>query len=209
MPKERDDRIARRTFLQSAGALAAAPLLGGLPTQAYTQTAASNETPAPRATDRRRLGKLEVSSVGLGVQNMRRKYETTVPYRPEMLNIIRRAFDSGVTFFDKGRKRMGRTSASASSAKPSSRSATRSSSRPSSAGTSTSRPASGARAATASPITSSSRSKACSDGSGPTGSISSISIGLIRRSLSRTSLERSRSSWTKARCATGASRRWG
>ena len=49
---------------------------------------------------RRKLGKLEVSSVGLGVQNMSRKYETTVPYRPEMINIIRNAFDSGVTFFD-------------------------------------------------------------------------------------------------------------
>jgi len=41
-----------------------------------------------------------VSSVGLGVQNMSRRYETTVPYRPEMLAIIRRAFDNGVTFFD-------------------------------------------------------------------------------------------------------------
>jgi hypothetical protein len=29
--------------------------------------------------------------VGLGVQNMSRKYETTVPYRPEMINIIRAA----------------------------------------------------------------------------------------------------------------------
>jgi len=48
----------------------------------------------------RRLGKLEVSSIGLGVQNMSRKYETTVPYRPEMINIIRAAYDSGVTFFD-------------------------------------------------------------------------------------------------------------
>jgi aryl-alcohol dehydrogenase-like predicted oxidoreductase len=38
--------------------------------------------------------------VGLGVQNMSRKYETTVPYRPEMINIIRRAYDSGITFFD-------------------------------------------------------------------------------------------------------------
>jgi len=46
------------------------------------------------------LGKLEVSSVGLGVQNMSRKYETTVPYRPEMINIIRTAYDRGVTFFD-------------------------------------------------------------------------------------------------------------
>ena len=49
---------------------------------------------------RRRLGSLEVSSVGLGVQNMSLKYETTVPYRPEMLNIIRTAFDRGVTFYD-------------------------------------------------------------------------------------------------------------
>ena len=100
MSKERDNRIARRTFLQSAGALAAAPLLGGRATQAYTQTASSNGTPAAQAIGRRRLGRLEVSSIGLGVQNMRRKYETTVPYRPEMVNIIRRAFDSGVTFFD-------------------------------------------------------------------------------------------------------------
>ncbi|HAD04700.1 MAG TPA: aldo/keto reductase [Desulfuromonas sp.] len=48
----------------------------------------------------RRLGALEVSSIGLGVQNMSRKYETTVPYRPEMINVIRAAFDHGVTFFD-------------------------------------------------------------------------------------------------------------
>ncbi|WP_219629117.1 aldo/keto reductase [Corallococcus exiguus] len=43
---------------------------------------------------------LEVSSVGLGVQNMSRTYQTTVPSRPEMLNIIRTAYDRGVTFFD-------------------------------------------------------------------------------------------------------------
>ena len=49
---------------------------------------------------RRRLGKLEVSSLGLGVQNMSRTYQTTVPYRPEMINIIRAAHDRGVTFFD-------------------------------------------------------------------------------------------------------------
>jgi aryl-alcohol dehydrogenase-like predicted oxidoreductase len=49
---------------------------------------------------RRRLGNLEVSSVGLGVQNMHRRYETLIPHRPEMLNIIRTAYDQGVTFFD-------------------------------------------------------------------------------------------------------------
>jgi aryl-alcohol dehydrogenase-like predicted oxidoreductase len=100
MSKERENGIARRTFLQCAGAAAAAPLLGGLATPGYAQTASSNGTPAALATGRRRLGRLEVSSVGLGVQNMRRTYQTTVPYRPEMLNIIRRAFERGVTFFD-------------------------------------------------------------------------------------------------------------
>lgn len=49
---------------------------------------------------RRKLGKLEVSSVGLGVQNMSRTYHTTIPTRAEMHNIIRTAFDRGVTFFD-------------------------------------------------------------------------------------------------------------
>jgi aryl-alcohol dehydrogenase-like predicted oxidoreductase len=49
---------------------------------------------------RRKLGKLEVSSIGLGVQNMSRTYQTTVPYRPEMISIIRTAFERGITFFD-------------------------------------------------------------------------------------------------------------
>ena len=49
---------------------------------------------------RRKLGKLEVSSVGLGVQNMSRTYQTTIPSRTEMFNIIRTAFDRGVTFYD-------------------------------------------------------------------------------------------------------------
>jgi aryl-alcohol dehydrogenase-like predicted oxidoreductase len=48
----------------------------------------------------RKLGALQVSNIGLGVQNMGRKYDTTVPYRPEMINIIRSAYDHGVTFFD-------------------------------------------------------------------------------------------------------------
>jgi aryl-alcohol dehydrogenase-like predicted oxidoreductase len=100
MSTDRENKIGRRSFVQSAGALVAAPFLGGLATQACAQSAAMGATPTPVATPGRRLGKLEVSSIGLGVQNMRRKYETTVPYRPEMVNIIRRAFDSGVTFFD-------------------------------------------------------------------------------------------------------------
>ena len=55
---------------------------------------------SPELSGRRKLRPLEVSSVGLGVQNMSRNYETTVPSRPEMINIIRAAYDHGVTFFD-------------------------------------------------------------------------------------------------------------
>jgi aryl-alcohol dehydrogenase-like predicted oxidoreductase len=100
MATERRNRIGRRSFLMSAGSLAATPLLGGIDANGFAQTSASRSEPAAAPLGRRRLGKLEVSSIGLGVQNMSRKYETTVPYRPEMINIIRTAFDRGVTFFD-------------------------------------------------------------------------------------------------------------
>ncbi len=54
-----------------------------------------------QVTTRRKLGgTLEVSGIGLGVQNMSLTYQGTVPSRPEMLNIIRNAYDHGVTFFD-------------------------------------------------------------------------------------------------------------
>jgi aryl-alcohol dehydrogenase-like predicted oxidoreductase len=97
--KSKND-IGRRSFLLSAGALAATPLLGGAAAQSPAQLPAASRQPAPSAIGRRRLGSLEVSSVGLGVQNMSRTYQTTIPSRPEMLNIIRTAFDRGVTFFD-------------------------------------------------------------------------------------------------------------
>lgn len=102
MSSERRHEIGRRDFLTRGAGLAAAPLLGGSATHAFAQTASpSPGGPAAAGTmGRRRLGSLEVSSVGLGVQNMSRKYETTVPYRPEMINIIRAAFERGVTFFD-------------------------------------------------------------------------------------------------------------
>ena len=94
------NEFGRRSFLLSAGSLATASLVGGIVTPALAQLPASSRPPAPAAIGRRRLGSLEVSSIGLGVQNMSRKYETTVPYRPEMIAIIRAAFDRGVTFFD-------------------------------------------------------------------------------------------------------------
>ncbi|MTH61593.1 aldo/keto reductase [Paracoccus litorisediminis] len=86
--------IKRRSLIMVAGALAAIPLTRAA--QAQTGTGAK-PVPSP---GRRHLGALEVSSIGLGVQNMSRTYQRTIPYRPEMHNIIRSAHDRGVTFFD-------------------------------------------------------------------------------------------------------------
>jgi aryl-alcohol dehydrogenase-like predicted oxidoreductase len=98
---ERRNEFGRRSFLASAGALAAAPLLGGAAPSSAAHPAPPSRSRAPEAANgRRRLGALEVSSVGLGVQNMSRTYQTTIPTRSEMVNIIRTAFDRGVTFFD-------------------------------------------------------------------------------------------------------------
>ncbi|MGB8930078.1 MAG: aldo/keto reductase [Anaeromyxobacteraceae bacterium] len=90
----------RRAFLLSAGALAAAPLLGRADGAVPAPPAAPKEPSISAPVGRRRLGSLEVSSVGLGVQNMSRTYQTTIPTRPEMLRIIRAAFERGVTFYD-------------------------------------------------------------------------------------------------------------
>lgn len=60
-----------------------------------------NESFKDVLSSRRKLGTLlEVSAIGLGVQNMSRTYQSTIPNRSEMHNIIRKAFDNGVTLFD-------------------------------------------------------------------------------------------------------------
>lgn len=91
--------ISRRSMLASATASVALPLLAS-PAGAQSSTATAPLAPASSAIDRRMLGQLEVSSVGLGVQNNSRKYTTETPYRPEQVAMIRSAFDHGVTFFD-------------------------------------------------------------------------------------------------------------
>jgi aryl-alcohol dehydrogenase-like predicted oxidoreductase len=99
MSTNSSNEIGRRFFLQRTGAMAAVPLLGSGAMEALAQTSAPSGTAAASLT-RRRLGRLEVSSVGLGVQNNSRKYDTTVPYRPEQVRLIRAAYDHGIRFFD-------------------------------------------------------------------------------------------------------------
>ncbi len=94
----------RRSILKTAGlALATSALL---PFSSLAQSGITDENIQDgnnfplTAPGKRKLGKLEVSSIGLGVQNMSRNYQTTIPSRPEMHRIIRSAFDNGVTLFD-------------------------------------------------------------------------------------------------------------
>src|SRR4028119_1396279 len=92
----------RRTFLGAGVGLAAASLLSRMSASAQSDPAnrPADRSSSPTIEGRRRLGTLEVSTVGLGVQNMSRTYQQTIPTRSEMFNIIRTAFDRGVTFYD-------------------------------------------------------------------------------------------------------------
>lgn len=88
----------KRNFFKASVATASGVAIGS--TGLLGHTAAQAQSQNGRLTARRKLGQLEVSSVGLGVQNMARTYQTTIPARPEMIDIIRTAYERGVTFFD-------------------------------------------------------------------------------------------------------------
>ncbi len=91
----------RRQMLKAGVALAVASLLPYHIARAQAQPSQAAYSPqGVPLHGRRKLGSLEVSSIGLGVQNMSRTYQTTIPTRTEMLAIIRTAFEHGVTFFD-------------------------------------------------------------------------------------------------------------
>ena len=100
----------RRKFLNRGLALAGGSLLAsatgvnkvmGQTNEDLSSLQGAASSMAGTLLSRRKLGgKLEVSSIGIGVQNMSRTYQTTIPLRSEMHNIIHTAFDNGVTFFD-------------------------------------------------------------------------------------------------------------
>lgn len=102
---KKKNSISRRDFMLktalTGSGLASLPFMGfASDKQSEQKNVATLSSQAATVSGKRKLGSLEVSSIGLGVQNMHRRYETTVPYRPEMINIICTAYDKGVTFFD-------------------------------------------------------------------------------------------------------------
>ncbi|MBX7435206.1 aldo/keto reductase [Mycobacterium sp. Y57] len=98
----------RRTFLRGAAGLAAIPALAGVAAGCANSTEPkldgrqpnSAVTAATTITGRRKLGSLEVSSIGLGCQTLTGKLYGPVTSRADMVALIRTAVDQGVTFFD-------------------------------------------------------------------------------------------------------------
>jgi aryl-alcohol dehydrogenase-like predicted oxidoreductase len=97
----------RRQVLITGLGFAAASLLSRVPVAAQPQQAgvpARGGVAADKGsltnTDRRRLGSLEVSSIGLGCMSMVAGFYNPAPPKQEMIALIRRAVERGVTFFD-------------------------------------------------------------------------------------------------------------
>ena len=91
--------IDRRSFLRASGVIAAATITGGLSSPAIGQEGGGGAN-KPLVNGRRKLGQLEVSSIGLGCQDLTGAFYATAPRRPDMIALARAAHDRGVTFFD-------------------------------------------------------------------------------------------------------------
>ncbi|WP_302261327.1 MULTISPECIES: aldo/keto reductase [Desulfovibrio] len=100
----RENQLARRRFLAGGLAAGAAALLssslhGMAHAAALSSPSATKNRQQPRSLPQRRLGSLQVSAIGLGCLPMVGYYGGTYA-KKDMIALIRRAYDSGVTFFD-------------------------------------------------------------------------------------------------------------
>jgi len=98
--EQRRKFINTSVVLASGVIVAGSGILGSALAKEPSLPAHSSSDTSSQPTSRRKLGQLEVSGLGLGVQNMARTYQTTIPARPEMIQIIRTAYERGITFFD-------------------------------------------------------------------------------------------------------------
>lgn len=100
----RENQLARRRFLAGGLAVGAAALLssslhGMAHAASLSSPSATKNRQQPRSLPQRRLGSLQVSAIGLGCLPMVGYYGGTYA-KKDMIALIRRAYDSGVTFFD-------------------------------------------------------------------------------------------------------------
>ena len=100
----RENQLARRRFLAGGLAAGAAALLssslqGMAHAAVLSSPSATKNRQQPHSLPQRRLGSLQVSAIGLGCLPMVGYYGGTYA-KKDMIALIRRAYDSGVTFFD-------------------------------------------------------------------------------------------------------------
>ena len=91
--------LNRRSFLRATGMLAAATMTGDLPFRAIAEQSGGTSSKT-LVKGRRKLGTLEVSSVGLGCQDFTGTFYATHPNRADMITLARTAHEHGVTLFD-------------------------------------------------------------------------------------------------------------
>jgi hypothetical protein len=91
--------LGRRSFLRTTGIIAAAAITGRLSLPAIAKEI-DGASAKPLVSGRRKLGKLEVSSVGLGCQDFTGTFYATHPNRADMITLARTAHEHGVTLFD-------------------------------------------------------------------------------------------------------------
>lgn len=97
-------QLARRRFLAGglavgAAALLSSPLCGMGHAATLSAPSTVKSTQLPHSLPQRRLGSLQVSAIGLGCLPMVGYYGGTYA-KKDMVALIRRAYDNGVTFFD-------------------------------------------------------------------------------------------------------------
>lgn len=92
-------QTSRREFLQQS-ALAGAGLALVNPLSLFSQTSSLNENKTSENMNKRKLGSLEVSPIGLGCLPMIGYYGSGVRDKKAMIELIRTAYDQGVDFFD-------------------------------------------------------------------------------------------------------------
>src|SRR5580698_8250521 len=95
----RNRDLSRRSFLRISGAVGAMTFANGVSFHALAQKSGGSLS-KERVSGRRKLGSLEVSSVGLGCQDFTGTFYATAPNRADMIILARTAHDKGVTLFD-------------------------------------------------------------------------------------------------------------
>ncbi|GGW51646.1 aldo/keto reductase [Streptomyces caelestis] len=90
--------MKRRGFMAAGLGVGAASVLPLSTAQAKTPKPSAPNS-GPSSTQRRMLGSLEVSALGLGCQNFAGMYGPPIDTK-EAIRVIRAAYDRGVTFFD-------------------------------------------------------------------------------------------------------------